>query len=180
MTTAHTRRQVFPLIWARNVRPGEPCIPAARRGSGIDFVRFDKESNAIVRESAIVLQRTTNNRQPRRLVGAMVPGTVVERYGGFVTENHTLVLSRSRRDADLRLVLALMSTQAVDERYRRISVGSHVSVTALRALPLPEPVVFRHLYAKLRDPEHAARLAYDQGSRWGRFPGAPHKKAVGR
>jgi adenine-specific DNA-methyltransferase len=165
LTTSASPRKAFPLIWARNVRPGEPCTPAARSGSGIDYVRFDSESAAILRKSAIVLQRTTNNRQPRRLVGALVPESVPETHGGFITENHTLVLSPAGSASDLGLVLALISTAAVDQRYRRISVGSHVSVSALRALPLPEPDTFRHLFSKLGDAERAARLAYEDSAR---------------
>jgi adenine-specific DNA-methyltransferase len=180
MSTEKADGQAFPLVWACNVRPGEPCVPAARRGPGVDFVTFDGKSNAVLRESAIVMQRTTNNRQPRRLVGALVPGSVLETYGGYVTENHTVVLSPSRHDSDLRLVLALISTDAVDQRYRRISVGSHVSVTALRALPLPEPGSFSRLYAELGDAENAARLAYEESSHPVTPLTAERRKAVGQ
>jgi adenine-specific DNA-methyltransferase len=152
--------QAFPLIWARNVRRRGWCVPVSRKGAGVDFVTFERASPAIVREPAIVLQRTTNSRQRYRLVGSQVPRRVLGRYGGFVTENHTLVLRSVRNGTSLRVVLALLSTEAVDRRYRRLAGGSHVSAATLRVLALPNPATFIRHYRTLRDSEAAAELAY--------------------
>jgi adenine-specific DNA-methyltransferase len=128
----------YPLIWAKNVRAGRLCIPAGKKGDKIDFVTFDGDSQAVVAKPAAVLQRTTNDKQPRRIVAAVVDPKVVRTWGGFVTENHTIVLTCETL-AGLKLVVALLNTKAVDDRYRRVSGTAAVSVTLLRALDLPTP-----------------------------------------
>ncbi|MDH6259687.1 N-6 DNA methylase [Bradyrhizobium sp. BR13661] len=128
----------MPLIWARNVRPGTFCLPKAKSGKGIDFVRFEEESSAIIRQNAIILQRTTNNAQSRRLVAARVSPTVLKKWGGFVTENHTLVVT-APNIATLNTLCFLLNSAAVDARYRRLSGTASVSASLLRDLDLPTP-----------------------------------------
>ncbi len=152
----------FPLIWAKNIRPGTLCIPAGKNGLKADFVVFDGESQAIIRGYAAVMQRTTNDKQPRRLVAAMVDRSVVKRWGGFVTENHTIVLVGSTLH-NLRLAVRLLNTKAVDKRYRRVSGTAAVSVKLLRKLDLPSPERFiQALNAKDNDAELAATAAYSK------------------
>jgi adenine-specific DNA-methyltransferase len=90
----------------------------------------------------------------------MVDPAVVLRWGGFVTENHTIVLTAKNR-RQLALAVKLLNTSAVDQRYRRVSGTAAVSVTLLRQLDLPLPAAF---LAALReangDAEAAALAAY--------------------
>lgn len=154
------KKNAVPLIWAKNVRPGLLCMPAGKDGKKADFVTFKGDSSAIVRGSAAVMQRTTNDKQPRRLVAAMVNPSVVKTWGGFVSENHTIVLTAAKAD-DLKLAVKLLNTKAADERYRRVSGTASISVTLLRELDLPSPERFRAaLKAHANDPETAAREAY--------------------
>jgi adenine-specific DNA-methyltransferase len=152
------RQRGFPLIWAKNVRPGKACRPAGKRNAGADFVTFPNESTAIVTGAAAVMQRTTNDKQPRRLVAAMVDPVVVSRWGGFVTENHTIVLTGDD-PAKLELAVKLLNTAAVDQRYRRVSGTAAVSVTLLRTLDLPSPTAFAAALEE-GDAEVAATAAY--------------------
>ena len=150
----------YPLIWARNVRPGKLCSPAGRNGGPQDFVTFDTASTAVVTKPAAVMQRTTNDEQPRRLIVAMVDPSVVSEWQGFVTENHTIVLTAD--DADrLELAVALLNTAAVDARYRRVSGTAAVSVSLLRQIDLPQPDSFATALAEsCGDAESAAYKAY--------------------
>src|SRR5262249_48656564 len=125
----------FPLIWAKNVRAGSYCQPGGKDGRAANFVRFERESTSIVRGPAAVLQRTTNDKQKRRLIASVVSPRVVQKWGGFVTENHTIVLTGNSL-ATVELVAALLNTKAVDDRYRRVSGTAAVSVTLLRLLDL--------------------------------------------
>lgn len=150
----------FPLIWAKNVKPGRPCRPGGKNGKGADFVSFTEESPSIVRQPAAVLQRTTNNKQPRRLVAAVVDPDVYARWGGFVTENHTIVLV-GRRMADVALVCQLLNTAAADARYRALSGTAAVSVQLLRLLDLPKPACLAAAMKIHADPERAAVAAYE-------------------
>src|SRR5713101_5395617 len=41
--------KAFPLFWAKNVKPGKPCLPESKAGRGVDFVTFDSIHSGIVR-----------------------------------------------------------------------------------------------------------------------------------
>lgn len=151
-------RRGFPLIWAKNVQPGELCRPAGKLGTRIDFVTFQDESPAVIRSTAAVMQRTTNDKQPRRLIAAMVDPAVVARWGGFVSENHTIVLTAQDPER-LALAVALLNTAAVDQRYRRVSGTAAVSVTLLRQLDLPTPAAFQAALCETAGDTEAAALA---------------------
>lgn len=154
------KKRGYPLIWAKNVRVGAPCRPAGKKGEKIDFVSFKEDSTAIVTKPAAVMQRTTNDKQSRRLIVAMVDPEVIAKWGGFVTENHTIVLTADD-PAKLGLAVALLNTAAVDLRYRRVSGTAAVSVTLLRQLDLPFPDAFAAaLAAAGDDAEVAAMSAY--------------------
>lgn len=150
----------YPLIWAKNVRPGHYCLPAGKDGKAADFVTFEEASASIVRQPAAVLQRTTNNKQPRRLVAAVVDPAVYARWGGFVTENHTIVLMGART-ADVAQLCQLLNTAAADARYRALSGTAAVSVQLLRILDLPKPECLTAATRIHADPEVAAIAAYD-------------------
>jgi len=148
-----------PLVWASNIKAGRKCVPATRQGDGVDFVKMDRGSTAVVTEHAIVLQRTTNNNQSRRLIAAVVDEAIVARWGGFVCENHTIVL-RGNGKRRMTLLAGLLNTKSVDDRYRAASATSNVSVNLLRQLDLPHPDLYRAALKETRDPEKAAELAY--------------------
>lgn len=159
----HSNMTTVPLIWANNVKPRKAyCRPRGRGKSKLDFVTFsDLNHRSIIRRSALVVQRTTNSRQPRRLLVGLVPASVPRIYSGYVTENHTLVLvPKQGTRTNLRLLNKLLNTQAVDEQLRRLLTGSHVSVEALRQLRLPSLGHFATLLKRRFDPDTAARIAY--------------------
>ena len=122
MRKKRDRTLVYPLIWARNVRPGNLCRPAGKNGGAGDLIAFEGASTAVVTKSAAVMQRTTNDKQRRRLIVAMVDPAVVDEWGGFVTENHTIVLTADDEES-LELAVELLNTAAVDARYRRVCLA---------------------------------------------------------
>ena len=157
------RKNDLPLIWARNVRAGSLCEPKAKKRRGVDYVRFDKENAAIVRAPALVMQRTTNNSQRRRLIVARVAPSVYTRWGGFISENHTIVLTGPNVKT-LDIVCALLNSEAVDRRYRQLSGTASISVKLLRDLDLPTPESLAKAISKGLNPEDAVREAYESSS----------------
>lgn len=150
----------YPLVWAKNIRAGQLCRPAGKKGTGTDFVTFPEHSTAIIKGAAAVMQRTTNDKQLRRLIAAMVDPSVVSEWGGFVSENHTIVLTGDDPNK-LKLAVRLLNTNAVDGRYRRVSGTAAISVTLLRQLDLPSPAAFAAaLKDSNDDAETAASTAY--------------------
>lgn len=162
MSKRRSAKLDMPLVWARNIRAGAFCFPKAKRGNGIDFVRFDEESSGIVRTNAIVLQRTTNSAQSRRLIAARVSPSVIQKWGGFVTENHTLVIT-GPNVAMLNTLCFLLNSAAVDTRYRQLSGTASISANLLRSLDLPTPAALAEAVDALGLSDAAVERAYARG-----------------
>jgi adenine-specific DNA-methyltransferase len=109
---------------------------------------------------SIILQRTTNSKQAKRLVAAVIPRKVVKKYRGFVTENHTILLTPNGGRPALKLLCKLLNSAAVDRRYRRIGGSTSISVGSLKNLPLPDPRCLQTAMSRLADFEEAVELAY--------------------
>lgn len=161
MLTAKRRKLDIPLIWAENISAGKFCIPRAKKRNGIDYVHFESESSAIVRTNALVIQRTTNSSQSRRLVAARVSPEIIRKYGGFVSENHTIVVT-VKQNSDLILLSKLLNSAAVDSRYRELSGTASISVGLLRQLDLPQPLALKEALTQFDDAEAAIEWAYER------------------
>jgi adenine-specific DNA-methyltransferase len=158
------RSTEVPLFWAHNVRANEKCRPRDGDEGDIGFAKIPKTSSAILHSDAIILQRTSNRRQKRRLIGALVRQADVIGGRGFVTENHTIVIvpdPTKRQQLPLGKVCRLLNTIAVDDRFRRMSGSVSVSTKALRDLPLPAAADVRRFFnARKRSDDDAADAAY--------------------
>ena len=159
------RSTEVPLFWAHNVTANRPCRPydGKPNSSRVGFVKIAPESTAIIYSDAIVLQRTSNRRQARRLIAAIVRNKNVPGRRGFVTENHTIVIipdPAQRQKVTLKMLCRLLNTAAVDMRFRRISGSVSVSTKALRQLPLPAATHVRAAFRPGNEDDHAADVAY--------------------
>lgn len=159
------RSNEIPLFWAHNVKPGALCRPSdGDPDTGrVGFVRFEHASSAIIRDDAIILQRTSNRRQRRRLIAAIVRQSQVPGKRGFVSENHTIIVVRDpdrTQTVSLAVLCRLLNTAAVDARFRRMSGSVSVSTKALNQLPLPAAVHVRASFASGADDEQAAQSSY--------------------
>ena len=158
------RSNEVPLFWANNVRANEWCLPRDGNEGHIGFARIPKGSSAIIHSDAVILQRTSNRRQQRRLIGSMICHTEVIGGRGFITENHTIVVlpdPAKRQQLPLRMICRLLNTKAVDARFRRMSGSVSVSTKALRELPLPAAADVRRFFnTRNRSDEEAAVAAY--------------------
>ena len=106
----------------------------------VSFVRVPSNSSAIQRGPAIVFQRTTNRSQSRRLIGGLIAQPVIDKYGGYVTENHTIVVAADPSKPQLiglEILLSILNSPAVDRAYRRLSGTVSVSTRVLQHLSLP-------------------------------------------
>jgi len=154
-----------PLFWAHNVTANRPCRPydGKPNSSRIGFVKVERESSAIICSDAIILQRTSNRRQARRLIAAIVRKSNVPGRRGFVTENHTIIIvpdPTKKQKVTLKTLCRLLNTAAVDMRFRRISGSVSVSTKALRQLPLPAATHVRAAFRPGTEDDHVAEVAY--------------------
>lgn len=158
------RANEVPLFWAHNVRANKRCVAQDGDDGSMGFAKIPQSSSAIVRSDAVILQRTSNRRQPRRLIAAIVRLADAAGGRGFVTENHTIIIvpdPAKRQALPLRTVCRLLNTAAVDARFRRISGSVSVSTKALRDLPLPAASDVRKFFAKRGcSDDEAAAAAY--------------------
>ncbi|MFY0663215.1 MAG: N-6 DNA methylase [Natronospirillum sp.] len=156
----------IPLLWSSDIASdgrlrfdgssklnNEPC-----------FVDLGSKSHrSIVRHPSVILQRVTSNDQSRRLIAATVPNEILENYGGFVGENHTVILEQAVPEpvlapAQLSLLLGL---SVIDRCFRCISGATNVSIFELKQLPLPNPDKLKKFLSEGRDFEEATQSAFE-------------------
>lgn len=143
----HVTRQRgdLPLLWASTIRPD----------GSFDFTAPDRLGNARwynppdvaamqyhTTYPSVVLQRTSNRDQARRLNAAAVPARFRKQYKrGFVAENHVIVIeAQSQRPSVAPGKLArLLNSGVVNERFSAVCGSFSVSAKLLQCLALPEP-----------------------------------------
>lgn len=160
------RKNEVPLYWAHNIKANcvvEPLVEDPTLNAPVGFVRLEKDSAVAIASDAILLQRTSNRRQKRRLIAGLVFQRGVVGGGGFVSENHTiLVLPKPNavQTVPLETLCRLLNSAAVDAQYRRISGTVSVSVKALRSLPLPTSWSVVQAFGAIQCNDEAAEEAY--------------------
>jgi adenine-specific DNA-methyltransferase len=156
------------LVWATDITPdgrfdhGRACRYSRDRR----FVEIRSLSDhGVITKAGVLLQRLTSSDQKRRLVAAAVPETWVARHGGYVCENHVIVLEPARKDAlPPEMLAALLNTQTVDRIFRSISGASNVAVSELDELLLPDPARIERLKTGAKGCfEEEVRAAYEAG-----------------
>jgi len=177
-TGRRPRSTEVPLFSAHNIRANRRCEPRDDETAELGFVKISQSNTAVVHADAVILQRTSNRRQKRRLIAAIVRQKDAIGGRGFVTENHTILIIRDpakRRRLPLSAVCRLLNTAAVDARFRRISGSVSVSTKALRGLPLPAAADVRKSFAKRKlGDDEAAAAAYAASA--ARTRAAPKRK----
>ncbi len=137
-----------PLIWSSDIGPdGVVRFDGAKKRNGEwRFVDLKtKKHPSIVRRPSVVLQRVTSNDQPRRLIAGRIPSKLLKTYGGFIGENHTVILEQDAAGAQFSPseLVELFRATPVDRYFRCISGATNVSIFELSQLPLPSPVWLR-------------------------------------
>lgn len=133
-----------PLIWSSDISLGGSVRvdPIGRPDGDPRFVDLgNKRHNSIVTRPSAVLQRVTSNDQPRRLVAAEVSPSVLAEYGGFVGENHVVILEQitDRPVLSPSKLSQLLGARIVERYFRCISGATNVSAFELNQLALPDP-----------------------------------------
>ena len=160
------KKNEVPLYWAHNIKPNcvvEPFVDEPTLQKPVGFVRLEKGSTVAITSDAVLLQRTSNRRQKRRLIAGLVLQCNVLGGAGFLSENHTIAVVPQPGvvpTVPLRTLCRLLNSAAVDTRFRRISGTVSVSVAALRTLPLPPASRVVEAFAAFACGNAAAEEAY--------------------
>lgn len=155
----------MPLLWSSDIASGEiikfdPEIAVSGQSRFVDL--SDRHHTAVISRPAVLLQRVTSNTQSRRLIACSVPIEFIRHHGGFIAENHVVVLERTSRRSvfDASTMAKLIGCQPVDRYYRCISGATNVSSFELAQLPLPDPEALKIELGRGAHMDQAARRAF--------------------
>lgn len=144
------RDGAFPLLWASDLRSSGRLNFDANKATGTHdrYVVPGKSGELLIkRRPAVLLQRVTTSGQAHRLTGAIVSESFVAEHGGFVGENHVVILEKDPQAAALPPfeMLSLLKTSVINHYFNCISGCANVSVFELQQLPLPDPKELKRL-----------------------------------
>ena len=129
-----------PLLWAEAVGSGSGLAwPGTRRASTAWLDATDRTA-LLVRQPALLVQRTTAPEQSRRLVTRLLPADFLAAHGGAVAvENHLNLVEPvcAAPSVPVEVVAAFLGSAAADAAFRCLGSSLAVSAAELRALPLP-------------------------------------------
>jgi len=157
MSTAEVKRRkastAVPLLWSSDIKSGCALkFDGTEKGNGEPcFVNFgDKSHRSIIRRVSVILQRVTSNDQSRRLIASVVPKKLFDKYGGFVGENHTVILEKVVTKPVLtpKQMAGLLGSDVIDRSFRCISGATNVSAFELNQLSLPDPKFLKRFLAE--------------------------------
>lgn len=159
---------VVPLLWSSDIQQGREInfLSKAKTNGEHSFIEVSGlDISSVVKRSSVLLQRVTSNDQPRRLVAAVVPSSLIEQHGGFVGENHTIILEPTE-DCGISpdLLMALISSSPIERYFRCISGATNVSIFELSQLPLPAPDRLRTALKQGRSMDEAVIAAFTSES----------------
>jgi adenine-specific DNA-methyltransferase len=157
---------VLPLLWSSDIRQNETLVFSGKSkvNGEPSFVKVSGfDTPAVVSKPAVLLQRVTSNEQPKRLVAAPVPTEILARFGGFVGENHTVILEALEGCIfPPERLAALLGSTFVDRYFRCISGATNVSIFELSQLPLPSPHMLLRAIERGLDIDAAVAWAFRQ------------------
>lgn len=139
-----TAQNRWPLIWAKSVASdGSFDFMRAlehKEAKGRIWVDAPPDAPYLFRRPLVVVQRTSNRKQVRRINAAAVPQEFLDEYGGLVGENHVLLVVPAG-DAEPLVhpedLAALLNSGPVNERFNRICGTVTVSAQLISGLDLP-------------------------------------------
>jgi len=143
------RTDSFPLLWASDVHVSGRLLFDKHTASGAQerYVHLGaKGQNTVKKNPSVILQRVTTSDQPIRLIGAAVTEQFIKDHGGFVGENHVVVLEQTSNDSVLppTKLLKLLKASVINRYFNCISGCANVSIFELQQLPLPDPRALRY------------------------------------
>lgn len=135
---------LLPLLWASEARPdGSFAFANGKRSKLASWYAPPAGGTLpyVTERPAVIVQRTSNRDQKRRLNAAAVPPTFYREHAprGFVAENHVIVLEALTETPLVPplVVAALLNSAPINERFSAVSGSFSVSAKLLARLALP-------------------------------------------
>ena len=160
------RDKAVPVIWATHIGQDGKFRFVARshkeKRARYILLRGDDRRGVIERD-CVVVQRTSSRAQSRRLVAAALPRGFAKKHGGFVGENHTIILepTSGRPLVPRRTLVRLLNSEFIRDLYSTTTGTTAVTKAGLASLPLPNPHALKGLGAGQRTLEQAIRTGFE-------------------
>ena len=157
----HAKGRV-PVVWAESVtQAGHFALKADKANHCAFYEPMSSTDPNLVRETCLLLQRTTAKEQHRRLIGAVMPVTVITAHRAVAVENHLnmVVATSSKPSVPLKALARFFASETADRVMRCINASVAISATELEAMPLPAAGGLVSAMAAA-DPEAELRLLY--------------------
>lgn len=154
---------VVPIVWATDITAEGLNHGRVTKQQRTDyFVEVSSATHSSVHSCpSVVLQRLTSNDQLHRLVAAAVPLDWQKKQGGFVAENHVIVLQTFENNPwTPDLMASILNSSVINRLYRSISGAANVAVSELNELPLPSKSKLRNAMTQNKDINTAIRKAF--------------------
>jgi adenine-specific DNA-methyltransferase len=100
----------------------------------------DPEVSYVIRRPCLLVQRTSNRKQRRRINAALIDQKFLDTVGPFVTENHVITLlppAEVRSQQHLQQMTKLLNSSQTTALYDRVCGTASVSLKTLMAMKLP-------------------------------------------
>lgn len=155
----------MPLLWSRDISVSgtvglEDLVTINQKPRFVDV--GDKAHSSVVSSPSVVMQRVTSNDQSRRLVAAVVSPALLAKYGGFIGENHVVIIEQVTDKPALPppLLAKLLSAHTIDRYFRCISGATNVSAFELNQLALPDPRLLKEALKNKKSMDEAVNYAF--------------------
>jgi adenine-specific DNA-methyltransferase len=131
--------RAHPLVWAEAVgTDGSFRHRAEKKNHSLFFELGSRDDWLLVKDAAVLIQRTTAKEQRRRIIAAELPADFVANHNGVVIENHlNMVVPVGTPKVPPTVLACLFNSEVVDQLFRCISGSVAVSAFELESLPLP-------------------------------------------
>ena len=164
----------YPIVWSEAVgSDGRFVLRYAQRAHKAFYEAKEQTKGRgdanLVRSPCLLLQRTTAKEQRRRLIGALMPASLIKAHGAVAVENHLNMVRPTcdRPAVSLKSLAAFFASGVADRAIRCINGSVALSASELEAMPLPSAGDLTEALAE-PDPESALRRLYgimdEQGS----------------
>jgi adenine-specific DNA-methyltransferase len=135
----------YRVLWAADLDGGK--LHSDPQRDDFRWLSQGDNSSVLLKEPAVLVQRTTSPEQQRRLVCVELTPKLLREWGGaIVIENHVNVIRPARSVSPLMsraTLAAVLSTRTIDRLMRCISGSVAVSAYELESLPLPDAATLK-------------------------------------
>lgn len=159
------RNRTVPLVWATQIgQDGKfRFVSRSSKERRARYIRLRPgDRRGVINRDCVILQRTSSRGQRRRLVAAVLPRAFARKFGGFIAENHVIILEPTGPSSALSrgMLARLLNSEFMRDLYSTTSGTASVTTTGLHALPLPDPHVLKELLKAKCQFEEAVRRSF--------------------